>query len=122
MPQGAPGRDHFKLGLLLIKVGAIVSFVIPLLILAGISWTGIPLLSGPPGVGSGITAIFSSFIILGFVFAVVALYFYREIAAGKSSRIMHAIILGVLMLFLSSNVGGLLVLLGAILCYTSKKQ
>lgn len=115
-------QDHFDLGVLLIKIGAIASFVLPLLLIAGAGTMGFPFfLPGPAG-GGLFAGVISSFVILGFVFGVVAALFSRDIAAGSSKRIVHAIILAAVMFVLGSNVAGILVGIGAFLCYTSPRN
>ena len=117
---GLGGTDNFKLGLLLIKIGIIVSVVMSILFIAGISWFSF--LPGLPGPAGGVVTVFSSFVILGFVFAVIAALFYRDIANGNDGRIIHTIILGVLMFFLASNVAGALVGIGAYLCHVNRRS
>jgi hypothetical protein len=110
--------ENFRIGLLLIKIGAIVSVALSLLMLAGISWFSF--LPGLPGPAQDAVTVFSSFTILGFVFAIVAAIFYGNIAGGNDGRIIHTIVLGVLMFFLSSNIAGALVGIGAYLCHVNK--
>ena len=119
-PHGREATDNFKLGLLLIKIGIIVSIVMSALFVAGISWFSF--LPGLPGPAGGVVTVFSSFVILGFVFAVIAALFYRDIANGNDGRIIHTVILGVLMFFLASNIAGALVGIGAYLCHVNRRS
>ena len=119
-PAGREAPDNFKLGLLLIKIGIIVSVVMSILLIAGISW--LSFLPGLPGPAGGVVTVFSSFVILGFVFAVIAALFHRDIANGNDGRIIHTIILSVLMFFLASNVTGALVGIGAYLCHVNRRS
>ena len=121
--EGQPRRDtkdNFRLDLLLIKIGAIVSVVMSILLLAGVIW--ISFLPGVPGPMQGAVTIFSTLTILGFVFAVIAGIFYRDISNGNEGRIIHTIILGVLMFVLTSNIAGALVGIGAYLCHVNRRR
>ncbi|MER3407653.1 MAG: hypothetical protein C4292_02375 [Nitrososphaera sp.] len=83
--HAAQAHDHFGLGLLLIKVGVIVSFVMPLLLIAGFSTIGFPFFPGGP-TGGVFTGVVSSIVILGFVFGVVTAFFTatsRLVTAGE---------------------------------------
>jgi hypothetical protein len=62
------------------------------------------------------------FIGLGMAFGVIAFKFYQDIAYGNTDRITHTLILAVVMFFLGSNVAGIVVGIGAFLCYTSPRR
>jgi hypothetical protein len=93
----------------------------PLLLIAGFSTIGFPFFPGGPA-GGVFTGVVSSFVILGFVFGVVAAFFYRDVAAGNNRRVVHTIVLAALMFVLGSNVAGILIGVGAFLCYMSPRR
>ncbi len=116
-PQSRIQADYSNLGLLLIKVGAIVAFIMPALAFTGIgSVAGMGIFSSMQGMFYGMIAVF---IAIGIIFGILALKFHKDIVAGESKRIVHTIILGVIMFVLGSNVAGALVGIGAFLCYLS---
>jgi len=114
----AKAPDYSDIGLLLIKIGAILAFVTPLATLAGVGGiTSYGRLFGPLSdffLGAFIVAI-----VFGVIFGITAWRFHKEIIAGRSERIVHTIILGVAMFVLGSNIAGALVGVGAFLCYVS---
>lgn len=111
------GSDHFRTGLLLIKVGAVLSLFLPFLTLVGVTtFVNAGIFSAAGGLFLGV---FIGVIAIGVVFALLAFKFHNDIAAGKKDRTIHAIILGVIMFVGGSNIAGALVGIGAYLCHTS---
>lgn len=111
------GSDHFRIGLLLIKVGAVLSLFLPFLTLVGVStFVNTGIFSAAGGLFLGV---FIGVIAIGVVFALLAFKCHNDIAAGKKDRTIHAIILGVIMFVGGSNIAGALVGIGAYLCHTS---
>jgi hypothetical protein len=108
--DGSPARagepkDNFKLGLLLIRIGAALSALLPLLALVGITAFSGGAFSGyMPGMFVGILAVIFG---MGALFAAITLKFHNDIARGNKERIIHTIILAIAMFFLGSNVAGI---------------
>lgn len=110
--------DYSNIGLLLIKIGAILAIVLPFATFAGISGvTNYSRLFGP--LDNFFLGAFIVAIVFGVIFGIIAWRFHKEIIAGRSERIVHTIILGVAMFVLGSNIAGALVVIGAFLCYIS---
>jgi hypothetical protein len=88
-------------GLLLIKVGTILSFVFPIITILVISSFPFPnpLTFGP----EFIIYLFVGFIVASFAFEIISALFYRDIVQGNKNRITHELVLGILMFALGSN-------------------
>jgi hypothetical protein len=117
--QNTRKPDYSSIGLLLIKIGAILSFVMPFAIFAGVGGVVARYSGFFDSFGGFFLGAFIPIVVIGIIFGVIALRFQKDIAAGRSERIVHAIILGVAMFVLGSNVAGALVGIGAFLCYIS---
>ena len=118
-PEETRKPDYSNIGLLLIKIGAILAFVLPFATFAGFGGvtTNYGRIFGP--LDSFFLGAFIAAVVFGIIFGILALRFHKEIVAGRSKRIVHTIILGVAMFVLGSNVAGALVGIGAFLCYIS---
>lgn len=113
-------HGNFRLGLLLIRVGTILAFLMPLIYVLAIYWLPLP---NPFGFASGLLAyLFSFFIVLGFVFGIISAIFYKDIVRGKDSRIIHSLILGMVMFIAGSSIAGIFVGIGAYLCYSAREK
>ncbi|WP_415282241.1 zinc ribbon domain-containing protein [Candidatus Nitrososphaera sp. FF02] len=113
-------KDHFGLGLLLIKIGAVLAATLPFLTLLGINvFSGGAFFGSMPGMFAGIIV---AVIGIGMMFGVVTYKFYQDIRAGNHNRITHTLILAAVMFFLGSNIAGIIVGIGAFLCYTSPRR
>lgn len=113
-------KDHFKLGLMLIKIGAALAVILPFLSLVGINiFSGGAFLSSIPGMFVGVLAIVIG---IGVLLGAIAFKFHQDIAAGNWDRIVHTFVLAAVMFFLGSNIAGIIVGIGAFLCYTSPKR
>ena len=113
-------QDLPHVGLLLIKIGTIVTFITPLAIVLALVLLPMPNpLSFAP---EFLSYIFAGFIILGFALGIISALFYKDIMNGNSKRITHALVLGIVIFFLGSNVGGLLIAVGAYLCQSSSTK
>jgi predicted nucleic acid-binding Zn ribbon protein len=118
--QAGGPKDNFKLGLLLIRIGAALSALLPLLALAGITaFSGGVFLSSMPGMLAGILAVIFG---MGALFAAITFKFHNDIARGNKERIVHTLILAIVMFFLGSNIAGIVVGIGAFLCYNSPRK
>jgi hypothetical protein len=118
--SGAPAtsKDYFKTGLLLIRAGAVLAVTLPLLTIAGINIiSGGAFLNYIPGMTAGILAVVIG---MGMLFGAIAIK--NDIAAGRRERTVHAMILAAVMFFLGSNVAGIVVGIGAFLCYSSPRK
>ena len=113
----AKPHDYSDIALLLIKIGAILAFILPFATFAGIGVADYGPFFGP--LDNNVLGVFIVAIVLGIIFGIIALRFHKDIVAEKSERIVHTIILGVVMFVLGSNVAGALVGIGAFLCYIS---
>lgn len=113
-------KDHFNLGLLLIRIGAVLAVALPFLTLLGINvFSGGAFFGSMPGMFAGIIVVIIG---IGMLFGVLTYKFQQDIAAGNSSRIIHTLILAAVMFFLGSNVAGIVVGIGAFLCYMSPRR
>jgi dihydrodipicolinate synthase/N-acetylneuraminate lyase len=113
-------KDHFKTGLLLIRIGAVLAATLPLLTIAGVNiFSGGAFLNYVPGMAVGILAVIIG---MGVLFGAIAVKFHNDIAAGRHERIVHAMILAAVMFFLGSNIAGIVVGIGAFLCYSSPRK
>jgi hypothetical protein len=63
--------------------------------------------------------VFIGFFLISIVLGVIGLKFQKDIVAGNTERIVHAIILGIVIFVFGSNIGGSLVGFGAFLCHIS---
>ena len=63
--------------------------------------------------------VFIGFFMISAVLGVIGLKFQKDIAAGNTERIVHAIILGIVIFVFGSNIGGALVGFGTFLCHIS---
>lgn len=70
-----------------------------------------------PGMTAGILAVVIG---MGMLFGAIAIK--NDIAAGRRERTVHAMILAAVMFFLGSNVAGIVVGIGAFLCYSSPRK
>lgn len=113
----AKPHDYSDIALLLIKIGAILAFILPFATLAGVGFLDYGPFFGP--LDNNFLGAFIVAIVLGVIFGIIALRFHKDIVAGRSDRIVHTIILGIVMFVLGSNVSGALVGFGAFLCYIS---
>lgn len=102
-------------------MGAIASFALPLLLLAGLGTRGFPFFPPGPAGGGLLAGVVSSFVVLGFVFGVVGALFSptlppataKELSTPSSWRPDVCA---------RSNVAGMLAGIGAFLCYTSPRN
>lgn len=116
----AKSKDHFNTGLLLIRIGAVLAVTLPLLTIAGINvFSGGAFMGAVPDMFVGVVAVIIG---MGVLFGAIAFKFHQDIAAGNHERIVHAMILAAVMFFVGSNVAGIVVGIGAFLCYTSPKR
>jgi hypothetical protein len=105
---------------LLIRIGAVLAVTLPLLTIAGINvFSGGAFMGTMPGMFAGIIAVIIG---MGVLFGAIAFKFHQDIASGNPDRITHTLILAAVMFFLGSNVAGIVVGIGAFLCYTSPKR
>lgn len=115
-----PAKDHFKTGLLLMRIGAALAVTLPFLTMVGINiFSGGAFLNYMPGVATGVIAVIIG---MGVGFGLVAFMFHNDIAAGRRERMVHAMILAAVMFFLGSNIAGIVVGIGAFLCYSSPRK
>ncbi len=114
------GKDNFKLGLLLIRIGAVLAVTLPLLTIAGINvFSGGAFMGAMPGMFAGVVAVIIG---MGVLFGAIAFKFHQDIEAGNYERIVHTMILAAVMFFLGSNIAGIVVGIGAFLCYNSPRR
>jgi hypothetical protein len=114
------GKDHFQLGLLLIKIGAVLAATLPFLTFLGVSFlSGGAFFGAMPGMFANILVVIIG---LGMAFEVIAFKFYQDIAYGNHERIVHTFVLAAVMFFLGSNIAGIVVGIGAFLCYSSPRR
>lgn len=105
---------------MLIKIGTILAFASPFIILIVFSSLPIPdpLMFAP----EFFTYVLAGFIIMGFVFGVVSALFYRGIIRGETRRITHELILGIVMFSVGSSLAGALIAIGAYMCRNSQPK
>lgn len=113
--------DYSRIGLLLIKIGAVLAFILPFAAIAGISGVAGYRTSGFlfDSFNGFFLGAFIAIVAIGIILGIIALRFHKDIVAGRIERIVHTIILGIVMFVLGANVAGALVGIGAFLCYIS---
>lgn len=115
-----PSKDHFRTGLLMMRIGAALAVTLPFLTIASINiFSGGAFLNYVPGVATSVIAVIIG---MGVVFGLVVFKFHNDIAAGRRERIVRAMILAAVMFFLCSNIAGIVVGIGAFLCYSSPRK
>lgn len=113
-------KDHFNTGLLLIRIGAVLAVTLPLLTIAGVNvFSGGAFMGAMPGMFAGVVAIIIG---MGVLFGAIAFKFHQDIAGGNYDRIVHTFVLAAVMFFLGSNIAGIVVGIGAFLCYNSPRR